>query len=48
MAYIAVDCKPGDGGGGLETYLDEYYSTIEECIAAVKDQYPAATGESKY
>ena len=45
---IVVDCQPGDGGGSLETPLDEKYNTVEECIAAVKEKHPFAEGKSKY
>ena len=38
MAY----CPLGDGIGGSETYIGTF--TEEDCIVAVKEQYPSANG----
>ena len=41
---IDVECKIGDGTGGSEVNTKELFSSLQECIDHVKDQYPDANG----
>ena len=38
-----IDCRKGNGIGGTETLLNEKYS-VQECVTAVKKQFPTANG----
>ena len=44
FVQIDVECKIGDGTGGAEVNTKNLFSSLQECIDHVKDQYPDANG----
>ena len=39
-----LECKIGDGIGGSEINTEELFSSLQECIDHVKENYPNANG----
>ena len=39
-----LECKIGDGIGGSEINTEELFSSLQECIDHVKENYPDANG----